>query len=104
MERKLSDGSIKTFVNTNKSVLSSIISRLYALRIFISLFLIIFGLVLSIMYTSKNASTDEKDNLNFIKNIWLGKNPDILIKIFWIWIFTLIILAFLPFFKKYITE
>jgi hypothetical protein len=101
MERKLSDSSIKTFVSKNKTVLSSIISRLYILRTSISVFLIVFGIVLSIIYSTRE---DQKENMKFIKNVWIGKNPEILVKIFWIWIFTFIFLVFLPFIKKYITE
>lgn len=84
-----------------KKTISSFWS-LMGFRIFITLFLIIWGISISILHKKAEGNDQEKSNLEYLTKLWIGESG-ILIIITYLWIITLLAVMFWPSLKEIIS-
>lgn len=70
------------------------------LRIAITVFLVVYGLTMSIAYVSTKSWDDQaRKKIQFVNTVWFGKQPALAKNIFYLWIFTT--LAYLLYYNFY---
>lgn len=87
-------------ISVDKSEFKNLLIANYSFRIFLTLFILIWGIVFCVLYGKTDPKDElERDKLQFYHRVWFGETS-LFYLIFIMWIITILALLFIPILKK----